>query len=106
MIKHPENISTVAGTEIRLTCVIAGRPQPEVTWSRLTGTQLPVTRSYTLENGSILVIRDVSPADGDVYVCLGENEAGSVRANARVDINCKLLFSSPFFCFSFSLAIK
>ena len=30
IIKHPENVSAVAGEDIRLGCVAAGKPQPEL----------------------------------------------------------------------------
>ena len=34
MIKTPENVSAVAGDDVRLGCVVGGKPKPEIRWSR------------------------------------------------------------------------
>ena len=89
IIKHPENISIVAGEEIRLGCVVGGRPPPEVRWWRQNG-QIPGNRVVVNDN-SVLSVRNVVPDDEDVYVCQAENSVGSVQAFANVQIHCKQL---------------
>jgi len=84
---HPENISIVAGEEIRLGCVVGGRPPPEVRWWRQNG-QIPGNRVVVNDN-SVLTVRNVVPDDEDVYVCQAENSVGSVQAFANVQIHCK-----------------
>jgi roundabout axon guidance receptor 2 len=92
IIKHPENISIVAGEEIRLGCVVGGRPPPEIRWWRQNG-QLPANRVLVSDN-SVLTVRNVIPDDEDVYVCQAENNVGSVQALANVQIHCKLFFKN------------
>jgi hypothetical protein len=93
IVKHPENISIVAGEEIRLGCVIGGKPPPEIRWWRQNG-QLPASRVLVTDN-SVLTVRNVVPDDEDVYVCQAENSVGSVQAVANVQIHCE----SILFCF-------
>lgn len=88
LIKRPENASAFAGDSIRLTCVIGGRPRPEVRWSRRNGA-LPASRSYTHDDQSVLTVKDVRPEDQDEYICVAENRAGSVKASANVQVHCE-----------------
>ena len=90
IIKQPENISIVAGEEIRLGCVVGGRPPPEIRWWRQNG-QLPANRVVVSDN-SVLTVRNVIPDDEDVYVCQADNQVGSIQALANVQIHCKLNF--------------
>jgi hypothetical protein len=90
IVKHPENISIVAGEEIRLGCVIGGRPPPEIRWWRQNG-QLPASRTVVSDN-SVLTVRNVIPDDEDIYVCQGENSVGSMQALSNVQIHCKYFF--------------
>ena len=87
-VKRPENVSAVSGQEIRLSCVAGGVPQPEVRWSRLSGTPLPASRTLVLDS-KVLTIRHANPDDQDTYVCTAENPAGSLQARAHVQVNCK-----------------
>ena len=87
-VKRPENVSAVSGQEIRLSCVAGGVPQPEVRWSRLSGTPLPASRTLVLDS-KVLTIRHANPDDQDTYVCNADNPAGSVKASAHVQVNCK-----------------
>ena len=82
--------NVVAGEEIRLGCVIGGRPPPEIRWWRQNG-QLPASRTVVSDN-SVLTVRNVIPDDEDVYVCQGENSVGSMQALSNVQIHCKYFF--------------
>ena len=52
---------------------------------------MPPARSFTLESGSVLVVKRARPEDADEYFCLAENAAGEARASAEVAVNCKFL---------------
>ena len=90
IIKRPEDVSAFEGEDIRLSCVVGGKPPPEVRWSRRNGL-MPPARSFTLESGSVLVVKRARPEDADEYFCLAENAAGEARASAEVAVNCEFV---------------
>jgi len=92
-VKHPSNVSVNSGDELKLACVVGGKPPPEIRWWRRNG-QLPANRIVVTEN-SLLTIQNVIPDDEDEYICQAENQVGSVQASAMVRIQCKL----GFFCY-------
>lgn len=87
MIKAPENVSAVAGDEIDLTCVVGGRPKPELQWIRQNGA-IPPSRAVVKDN-TVLTVRNVNPDDQDIYICRADNPAGSVQVTASVEVHCK-----------------
>lgn len=90
VIKHPTNVSAVAGDTVRFGCAVKGRPHPEIRWSRSNG-MLPAQRVHTTD-GTQLTLTNILPEDEDVYTCLAENQAGFVQASAHLQV-----FSPPVF---------
>eukprot|EP00095_Tigriopus_kingsejongensis_P003619 maker-scaffold49_size462716-snap-gene-3.30 protein:Tk03619 transcript:maker-scaffold49_size462716-snap-gene-3.30-mRNA-1 annotation:"roundabout 1" len=90
VLKHPENVSAVAGDTVRFGCAVKGRPHPEIRWSRRNG-MLPAQRVHTTD-GTQLTLMNIVPEDEDVYTCLAENRAGFVEASAHLQV-----FSPPVF---------
>ena len=65
---------------LRLECLVSGRPAPRVFW-RLNGElvreTVNTTRVSVVQDGQVLEVSYVSPADEGLYSCVAENKVGS-----------------------------
>ncbi|EYC10055.1 hypothetical protein Y032_0057g2742 [Ancylostoma ceylanicum] len=73
------------GTEMILTCVVSGIPQPSITWFK-DGERL-IGKHTKYENGvCTLTIHHTTVADAGSYTCEAENDHGSARSLSIVDV--------------------
>lgn len=103
---HPPHlqkiVTTGAGDEVDLVCIVHGRPPPDVVWTRdgrplpdtLMDTQLHQPRAHTAHDAHMtqnhvahrhtLSIKPVTEKDFGAYVCIAENTHG--RKNAVIQM--------------------
>ena len=76
------------GDQIKLRCIVCGKPQPTITWSR-DGYPLFGAKRYTYNydgHEAILVINDAITGDGGSYTCEARNTAGLASSECVVDV--------------------
>ncbi|XP_064420214.1 hemicentin-2 [Latimeria chalumnae] len=74
-----EEVVVIVNSTAQLRCEATGTPTPAISWLR---EGLPVTTSHRheiLKEGKILQISSAQVSDIAVYVCVAENQAGSVE---------------------------
>ncbi|NWI93347.1 HMCN1 protein, partial [Pitta sordida] len=78
----------VANQRVAFPCPAKGVPKPAIKWLRngreLTGSEAGIA---VLEEGTLLVIAAVTPADSGDYVCVATNEAGSTERKYSLSVN-------------------
>ncbi|XP_030061797.1 leucine-rich repeats and immunoglobulin-like domains protein 1 isoform X2 [Microcaecilia unicolor] len=87
--KTPNDISVRTGTVARLECAARGYPTPEISWQKDGGTDFPAARErrmHVMPDDDVLFIMEVKLEDMGVYSCTAENSAGSVSANASLNV--------------------
>ena len=72
------------GDDVTLTCRVQGTPRPAILWSKV-GEDLN-SRNIVL-NRETLTIRNAAVSDRGVYVCTVENNAGTSRASAVLEVD-------------------
>jgi len=80
----PENASLQLGSTEHLVCRAEGKTRPRVRWYRDGQTVLPEHISQT-PDGS-LYFSVVESGDAGLYVCVADNEQGTINASVRVDV--------------------
>ncbi|CAF99573.1 unnamed protein product, partial [Tetraodon nigroviridis] len=68
IIAGPQNISVSLHHNAILECMATGNPRPIISWSRADSKSIDVYNTKVLGNGN-LIITDVKPQHGGVYVC-------------------------------------
>lgn len=68
IIAGPQNVSVSLHHSAILECVATGTPRPIISWSRADSRPIDVYSSKVLGNGN-LIISDVKPQHGGVYLC-------------------------------------
>lgn len=98
---RPEDTTVVSsdGSGARLECAALGDPQPAIRWTHNDKDVKELASTFSsnvkvLSGGrsgisSTLEIVDLNPDDQGEYVCEASNTVGSVKASARVSIECK-----------------
>ena len=68
-------INTVAmkDSKLKLKCIFAGNPTPEITWKKVIGSELPEKRTRFTSFNQELQIRRVEFADQGQYECTVSN---------------------------------
>ena len=78
----PVNMAVFPGSDVNLTCVAAGSPEPYVSWHR-GGVNL--TPEDQIPRGTnILVLHDVRESAN--YTCVAENHLGKIAEMAKLTI--------------------
>lgn len=72
------------GDDVTLTCKVEGTPRPTIRWTKV-GEELS-NRGVT-SNQETLVLRNVAVTDRGVYVCTVENNAGTSRGSAVLEVD-------------------
>ena len=62
-------------------------PAPQVSWSRVGG-QLPISRSWIKDAGTLLKLSNLQESDEAQYKCQGTNSRGSEEHTVMIDIQC------------------
>ena len=71
-----------AGSDVNLTCVAVGAPEPYVSW-RL-GDVMLTPEDEILLGTNVLVLQDVQ--DSDNYTCVAESQLGRIEAITEIRI--------------------
>ena len=72
------------GDDVTLTCKVEGSPRPAIIWSKV-GEEL--SNRGVAVNQETLVLRNVLVSDRGVYVCTVENNAGTSRGSAVLEVD-------------------
>ncbi|XP_071478613.1 roundabout homolog 2-like [Diadema antillarum] len=86
VVEQPVDQTVFEGDTVTLNCFASGAV--EYSWRRIDG-PMPeekiLTEEYS-EDGAILIISDVAPADAGLYMCVAENNAGVEESVASVTV--------------------
>ena len=80
----PQNVSSVAGSDLNLTCLVHGDPPPSVFWFR-EGSRVMRRAKYSNGNKT-LIIRGVAVEDEGLFTCVTANRAGNDSARVFVEV--------------------
>lgn len=72
MWASPSSIKILKGDNLKMKCIFAGNPTPNVTWKRLNG-KIPAKRTAYEDDGLELIIKRVHYDDAGEYECMGKN---------------------------------
>ena len=90
IIRPPQDVTTLVGSDVNLECGITGDPLPTVSWRRLDGLPMPPnsrTRTGDINRtGGLLRIERISASDSGHYQCTAENAVGSSSASAHITV--------------------
>lgn len=87
--KKPKNIEVEAGEMVKLECAAAGEPPPEIAWNKDGGNDFPAARErrmHVLHGDDAFFITNSRLTDSGIYSCTAHNTAGTVSADARVEV--------------------
>ena len=93
--KTPDDVTVRAGTTARLECAAQGYPAPQIAWQKDGGDDFPAARErrmHIMPNDDVFFIVNVKSSDQGVYSCTATNEAGTVVANATVNVLGEVLW--------------
>ncbi|XP_028319982.1 neural cell adhesion molecule 1b isoform X4 [Gouania willdenowi] len=88
------NATADVGQPAILTCAVDGYPEPMVTWTR-NNVELEAGEKYTFnEDGSEMIMMDVSKLDEGEYTCIAKNKAGESEKelSLRVFVKPKITY--------------
>ncbi|XP_044765251.1 leucine-rich repeats and immunoglobulin-like domains protein 3 [Coccinella septempunctata] len=88
-LKIPSNITVKAGETAKLECSAQGEPQPEIAWHKDSGNNFPAAserRMFMMPTDDVFFITDVKLADMGIYSCTAQNAAGTIIANATLNV--------------------
>ena len=83
-LQRPEDVVSVAGSDLILACQVGGDPTPVVRWKKQGRDSLPESVSVKPHQG--LSILNLHPSDQGMYICSASNKAGSVTASAMLRV--------------------
>lgn len=90
MIRPPQDVTALVGSDVSFECGITGDPAPVVTWRRVDGLPMPANgRTKPVDHNkfgplSVLRIERISASDSGRYQCNVENSVGSSSASAQL----------------------
>lgn len=93
--KIGDNLTTLKGRKLTLTCPAVGLPKPAIAWYR-SGMRMKSGKNY-LVIGQTLIMYNLDPKDTDRYTCVARNFAGVKTATTTLKVHgmkspCFLLF--------------
>ena len=86
------HINTIDGGQAKFITHIEGLPRPTISWYRDDELIQPSEEfeiAYSEEHIASLFIHDVLPEDAGTYVVVAENEVGSVKTTAQLQVEGK-----------------
>ncbi|XP_048647706.1 leucine-rich repeats and immunoglobulin-like domains protein 1 isoform X5 [Marmota marmota marmota] len=88
--KMPRDITIRTGTMAPLECAATGHPNPQIAWQKDGGTYFPVAREHCMhvmpDDDDVFFITNAKIDDMGIYSCTAQNSAGSVSANATLNV--------------------
>ena len=87
--KTPEDVTVRAETTARLECAATGHPAPVIAWQKDGGDDFPAARErrmHVMPSDDVFFIVNVKSFDHGVYSCTATNAAGTIVANATVNV--------------------
>ncbi len=87
--KTPDDVTVRAGRTARLECAARGDPAPQIAWQKDGGDDFPAARErrmHIMPDDDVFFIVTVKSSDQGVYSCTATNKAGTVVANASVNV--------------------
>lgn len=92
-IRTPSDINVRAGAVAKLACAAVGEPRPEIVWQKLGADDFPAARERRMgvSPPDLYLIENIKSQDQGVYSCMATNDAGTIVANATLNVLGKLL---------------
>ncbi|XP_046405329.1 leucine-rich repeats and immunoglobulin-like domains protein 3 [Ischnura elegans] len=87
--KTPSNVTLKTGNTARLECAAAGQPSPQIAWQKDGGNDFPAARErrmHVMPTDDVFFIINVKTSDMGVYSCTAQNPAGTIVANASLNV--------------------
>ncbi|MED6295213.1 hypothetical protein CHARACLAT_029366, partial [Characodon lateralis] len=75
----PRVIKVQVGHQVELACVVAGVPEPTLSWTK-------DNRSYPVSPYGSLILMDIKLDDEGIYTCTANNNAGQDQARVKVQV--------------------
>jgi len=93
VVSGPDNITVPEGTDVEITCMTMGMPQPTASWFKA-GTAIEIGKTYQIDtttDSATLVIKEAQLEHSDTYTLKLENPAGEDSYNVKVTVTGMLL---------------
>ena len=100
ILDSPDNLTVVEPQDATFSCLVTGRPRPDIVWTRLSDMVQLQNQSVDVmiveqeirdrERRSNLTILDSQPSDASGYACVARNEPGSVMLQATLTVHGEL----------------
>ncbi|KAK0067332.1 titin-like isoform X1, partial [Biomphalaria pfeifferi] len=88
-VRELEYMTVTQGSLVRLECAVTGEPQPKIKWYkdrlRINSDAHYKIRSYD-DGTATLVIEGADVEDAGSYMCVAENDAGSVSSEGKIRV--------------------
>lgn len=88
MVSGPDDITVPEGTDVEITCMTMGTPQPTSTWYRA-GTAIEMGKTFQIDtttDSSTLLIKEAQLDHSDTYTLKLENPAGEDSYTVNVTV--------------------
>ena len=79
----PKRILTLKGTELSITCLASGIPEPSITWYK-NGKRVVESEMTKLNGFGLLTLKKPQTEDAGIYQCIAANKAGSLSHSTFV----------------------
>ncbi|XP_072306283.1 neural cell adhesion molecule L1-like protein [Eucyclogobius newberryi] len=78
----PQSQLSVIGSDVRIRCVVSGKPVPDITWRKNGEIFRDELKQRVLEDS--VVLHNADPEDSGVYQCEASNPHGTLLANVNI----------------------
>ena len=86
IFEFPRNRTALKGSEVNFTCKANGIPQPRVWWKFNNGNLSSTVIQHDIENGSSLLLPQVTKEMKGTYECVAENEKNVTTSTATLTV--------------------
>ena len=95
MLEISGKTTVLEGSNLHLTCIALGLPQPNITWTK----EKPGNRGITVvvQEGKLLTITDIKRTDAGIYTCTANNGFGKPESRTvYVNVTCEYAMKKMF----------